>query len=57
LKPPPNSDPPSKLVKIKFRISFNVNGLIVLILILGAALLSMITAALVAYGSVPVRPP
>jgi ABC-type antimicrobial peptide transport system permease subunit len=36
--------------------SFSVNGLIVLILILGATLLSMITVALVANGSVRVRP-
>jgi ABC-type antimicrobial peptide transport system permease subunit len=44
------------LGRFVFHITFGVNGWIVLILILGAALLAMITSALVAYGSVRVRP-
>jgi len=44
------------LGRLVFHTSFGVNDLIVLVLILGAALLAMITAALVAYGSVRVRP-
>src|SRR5712692_5987485 len=44
------------LSRFAFHTSFAVNGLIVLVLIVGAALLAMITAALVAYGSVRVRP-
>jgi len=44
------------LNRFAFHSNFGVNGLIVLILIVGAALLAMITAALVAYGSVRVRP-
>jgi hypothetical protein len=44
------------LGRFAFHTSFSVNGLIVLIHILGATLLSMITVALVAYGSVQVRP-
>ena len=39
-----------------FHSDFGVNGLIVLVLIFGAALLSMLISALVAYGSVRVRP-
>ncbi len=39
-----------------FNASFSSNNPITLVLILGAALLTMITAALVAYGSVRVRP-
>lgn len=39
-----------------FHTGFGVSGLIVLALILGSALLAMLTAALVAYGSVRVRP-
>ena len=39
-----------------FHATFSVNGLIALVLIVGAALLAMITAALVAYRSVSVRP-
>jgi ABC-type antimicrobial peptide transport system permease subunit len=39
-----------------FHTDFGVNGLIVLALILGAALLAMLTSALVAYRSVRVRP-
>jgi ABC-type antimicrobial peptide transport system permease subunit len=44
------------LGRFVFNASFSVNSPIVLLLILGAALLAMITAALVAYGSVRVRP-
>jgi len=44
------------LSKFAFHTNFGVNGLIVLVLIVGAALLAMITAALVAYGAVRVRP-
>ncbi len=44
------------LGRFVFHITFGVNGWIVLILILGAALLAMVTSALVAYGSVRVRP-
>ena len=36
--------------------NFGVNGLIALALIFGAALLAMVTATLVAWGSVRVRP-
>jgi putative ABC transport system permease protein len=39
-----------------FHTTFGVSGLIVLALILGAALLAMLISALVAYGSVRVRP-
>jgi len=39
-----------------FHSSFDVNGFLVLILIAGAALLAMLTASIVAYGSVRVRP-
>ncbi len=39
-----------------FKTSFDVNAIIVLALIAGAALLAMITAAIVAYGAVRVRP-
>ncbi len=44
------------LNRFAFHSHFGVNGLIVLVLIVGAALLAMITATLVAYGSVRVRP-
>ena len=44
------------LGKYVFHASFGVNPWVVLALILGAALLAMLTAALVAYGSVRVRP-
>jgi putative ABC transport system permease protein len=44
------------LNRFVFHSNFGVNGLIVLVLIIGAALLAMLTAALVAYGSVRVRP-
>ncbi len=44
------------LNRFAFHSNFGVNGLIVLVLIVGAALLAMVTAALVAYGSVRVRP-
>ena len=44
------------LSRFVFHTNFGVNGLFVLVLIVGAALLAMITAALVAYGSVRVRP-
>ena len=44
------------LNRFVFHSSFGVSGLIVLLLIIGAALLAMITAGLVAYGSVRVRP-
>jgi putative ABC transport system permease protein len=44
------------LNRFAFHSNFGVNCLIVLVLIVGAALLAMITAALVAYGSVRVRP-
>ncbi len=46
----------SLLGRFVFKSGFDVNGLIVLALIAGAALLAMITAILVAYGSVRVRP-
>ncbi|HEU0004127.1 MAG TPA: FtsX-like permease family protein, partial [Ktedonobacteraceae bacterium] len=46
----------SLLSRFVFHTNFGVNGLFVLVLIAGAALLAMITAALVAYGSVRVRP-
>ncbi|HKV58159.1 MAG TPA: FtsX-like permease family protein [Ktedonobacteraceae bacterium] len=46
----------SLLSRFVFHTNFGVNGLFVLVLIVGAALLAMITAALVAYGSVRVRP-
>ncbi|MGH2497012.1 MAG: ABC transporter permease [Ktedonobacteraceae bacterium] len=44
------------LSRFVFHTTFGVNGLFILVLIVGAALLAMITAALVAYGSVRVRP-
>jgi putative ABC transport system permease protein len=44
------------LGRFVFKTSFDVNGLIVLVLIAGVALLAMITAAIVAYGAVRVRP-
>ncbi len=44
------------LNRFAFHSNFSVNGLIVLVLIVGAALLAMVTAALVAFGSVRVRP-
>jgi putative ABC transport system permease protein len=44
------------LSRFAFHTSFGVNGLIILVLIAGGALLAMVTAALVAYGSVRVRP-
>lgn len=44
------------LGRFVFKTTFDVNGLIVLALIVGAALLAMITATIVAYGSVRVRP-
>ncbi|HLX59469.1 MAG TPA: FtsX-like permease family protein [Ktedonobacteraceae bacterium] len=44
------------LGRFAFHTNFGVNGLLVLVLILGAALLAMVTAAMVAYGSVRVRP-
>jgi putative ABC transport system permease protein len=44
------------LNRFVFHSNFGVNGLFVLVLIVGAALLAMITAGLVAYGSVRVRP-
>jgi len=44
------------LGRFVFKTTFDVNGLIVLALIAGAALLAMITATIVAYGSVRVRP-
>jgi putative ABC transport system permease protein len=46
----------SLLGQFVFKTSFDVNGLIVLALIGGAALLAMVTAAIVAYGAVRVRP-
>src|SRR6266852_3131799 len=46
----------SLLGRFVFKSGFGVNGLIVLALIAGAALLAVITAILVAYGSVRVRP-
>ncbi|HLQ29132.1 MAG TPA: FtsX-like permease family protein, partial [Ktedonobacteraceae bacterium] len=46
----------SLLGRFVFKSGFDVNGLIVLALIAGAALLAVITAILVAYGSVRVRP-
>ena len=46
----------SLLSRFVFHTNFGVNGLFILVLIVGAALLAMITAALVAYGSVRVRP-
>ncbi len=44
------------LGKFVFKTSFDVNGLIVLALIVGSALLAMVTAIIVAYGAVRVRP-
>ena len=44
------------LNRFVFHSNFGVNGLFVLVLIAGAALLAMITAGLVAYRSVRVRP-
>jgi putative ABC transport system permease protein len=44
------------LGKFVFKTSFDVNPIIVLVLIAGAALLAMVTAAIVAYGAVRVRP-
>jgi len=44
------------LGKFVFKTSFDVNPIIVLVLIVGAALLAMVTAAIVAYGAVRVRP-
>jgi putative ABC transport system permease protein len=44
------------LGRFVFKTSFDVNGLIVLALIIGSGLLAMVTAALVAYGAVRVRP-
>ena len=46
----------SLLGKFVFKTSFDVNAIIVLALIAGAALLAMVTAAIVAYGAVRVRP-
>jgi putative ABC transport system permease protein len=46
----------SLLGQFVFKTSFDVNGLVVLALIAGAALLAMVTAAIVAYGAVRVRP-
>lgn len=46
----------SLLGQFVFKTSFDVSGLIVLVLIAGAALLAMVTAAIVAYGAVRVRP-
>ena len=46
----------SLLGRFVFKSGFDVNGLIVLALIAGAALLAVVTAILVAYGSVRVRP-
>ena len=44
------------LGKFVFKTGFDVNPIIVLVLIAGAALLAMVTAAIVAYGAVRVRP-
>jgi ABC-type antimicrobial peptide transport system permease subunit len=44
------------LGRFVFKTSFEVSGVIVLVLIAGAALLAMVTAAIVAYGAVRVRP-
>ena len=46
----------SLLGKFVFKTNFDVNAIIVLALIVGAALLAMVTAAFVAYGAVRVRP-
>ncbi len=46
----------SLLGKFVFKTGFDVNPIIVLALIVGAALLAMVTAAIVAYGAVRVRP-
>ncbi|HWZ17367.1 MAG TPA: FtsX-like permease family protein [Ktedonobacteraceae bacterium] len=46
----------SLLGKFVFKTSFDVNAIIVLSLIAGAALLAMVTAAIVAFGAVRVRP-
>ncbi|MGZ3627085.1 MAG: ABC transporter permease [Ktedonobacteraceae bacterium] len=46
----------SLLGKFVFKTSFDVNAIIVLALIAGAALLAMVTAAIVAFGAVRVRP-
>src|SRR5229473_2476375 len=44
------------LGKLLFNASFSVSGWMIIVLTAGAALLAMITAALVAYGAVRVRP-
>ena len=46
----------SLLGNFVFKTSFDVNAIIVLALIVGAALLAMVTAAIVAFGAVRVRP-
>lgn len=46
----------SLLGKFVFKTSFDVNAIIVLALIAGAAILAMVTAAIVAFGAVRVRP-
>jgi putative ABC transport system permease protein len=46
----------SLLGKFVFKTSFDVNAIIVLALIAGAALLAMVTAAIVAFGAVRVCP-
>ena len=46
----------SLLGKFVFKTGFDVNAIIVLALIAGAALLAMVTAAIVAFGAVRVRP-
>ena len=46
----------SLLGKFVFKTGFAVNPIIVLVLIAGAALLAMVTAAIVAFGAVRVRP-
>jgi len=44
------------LGNLLFKASFSVSGWMIIVLTAGAALLAMITAALVAYGAVRVRP-
>jgi ABC-type antimicrobial peptide transport system permease subunit len=46
----------SILGHLAFNTTFSVNGLVVIGLIIGSALLAVVTALLVAWGSVRVRP-
>ena len=42
--------------QLAFKANFSVNGLVVIGLLVGSALLAVVTALLVAWGSVRVRP-